>query len=138
MANRLFVNQTDLRRFVKAVGDGLQLMLPAGFEIREAGGQLAVTTQLGTDFLLLGENINANLEEGSAETDAISIATLNIMNELQDIVTRSSTVPWPQDHTTRRHEFAPPHAEIRGRTLYLWFGTEEEHPVTPRIRVPLP
>ena len=132
------MTEADVRKVVKVLSSGLRLMLPAGIGVEEVDGQLGVTTDAGTEYILLGQNIGQNLAAGLSDEDAIIGASLSMLNELQDIVTKVLTVPWPPQSATHARDFALPHAEIRGGTLRLWFGDELEDKKAATVRVKFP
>lgn len=126
----------ELREFVTDVSKELAPLLPAGFQVWEDDGQLVVSSRSGTDFLPLGLNIEINLREGVSLEQAIRESMLSTLNELQDIVTVSLTVPWPSAPEGRRYDFAYPRVEIRQNRLYFWFGDEHPHDGIPNVPLP--
>lgn len=116
------LKQSNLRKFVRAVSDGLAILMPPGFTIQEVEGQLVLTTAHGEEILLLGHNIESMVHDGLTWPEAVREASHNMLNELQDIVAVTLTVPWPQDPHSDRLAFASPHAEIRKGELIIWFG----------------
>src|SRR5262245_40390412 len=118
-----------VQRVIEALKQALDSVLPSTIRLSQVDLQLAIATELGTDFISLGENIEGNMGGDLTDEQAIKVASLNMMNELQDVVTIALRSPWPpqEEAGAPSGEFAEPHAEIRDHTLHLWFGSESEH-----------
>ena len=127
----------EIRNVVAAIVKGLQPVLPSSVAIREADGQMIVMTHLGEDVILLGQNVECQLEDGASDHDALCQAALDMLNRLQDVVSVALTVPWPQEPGMVHSDFAEPFADIRRGTLYLRFGANWDAPAIPIVVVPL-
>lgn len=127
----------DIKNLVRTVGAGLERLVPSGISVRSDEGTRIVSTPLGEDYLLLGHNIEMNLAEGASTEDAVRGASLNMMNELQDVVTHVLRRPWPPEAVDKPFEFAAPRAEVRDGILLLWFDATDMHADRPLVEAEL-
>lgn len=64
---------------------------------------------------------------------AIENAALNSLEQLQDILSREFTVPWPTVPDSEAGTFAPPSVEIQGHEVRLSYTTNTA-PAAPTVR----
>jgi hypothetical protein len=132
------VGTLDTTALVQVISKGVQQLVPLGVAIGALEGQLLVTTPKGTDYLQIGRNIELLMQQGEHINDALTIVALEMLNELQDIVSVALAEPWPRpSFSSPRSEFATPYAEVRNDTLHLWYGDGSLPSGDVRIDVPL-
>lgn len=129
------VDEAEIRRLARAVSAQLTRVLPEGFQAQEEHGQILLVTPLGPELLLLGQNIEENLELDPSCEDVICHCLRHMLNELQDIVTVGLTVPWPLCSRAKPGEFADPYAEVRDEVIYFGYGREHPEAVVMSVSV---
>ena len=124
----------NLAELVRALAEYLETILPAGITIRTDDRHLIVQTPQAVDWLIVADNIEHNVAEGASFDQAIENTVHSTLQELQDIVTVSLTVPWPQERGMGRSEFAPVEAQVIDGVLQIWVG-ERNTPLFPVGRI---
>jgi hypothetical protein len=100
----------------------LSELVPAGILLTANQETIVVTTSTGEEPIVVGVNIRDNVDLGSSLDDSIAESARNALDQLQDIVTRETTWPWPEQRFSGRSSFATAHATVTDGVLYLWYG----------------
>jgi hypothetical protein len=67
-----------------------------------------------------------------SERERILAVALQLMSDVQDLVSETTTEPWPPTVVNGRRAMATPAAAIDDDDLYMWFGDRQ----APALRLP--
>lgn len=119
---------------IDGVVDGITLavskLLPVGFTAESCRGELVVSGPKGKDYLLIRENIRANLDANASLSDVIQNWLPTMLEELQDLLTTSLGSPWPADPDSPPAGFATPIVHLDNNLLRVWFESSTGARVT--------
>ena len=109
-------------------------------EVREDDGAPEMASPSGEWVRSLGFEIRhrgvgvGGFEHASigSEREQIQAVALELMSEVQDIVSEATTEPWPPVVVNNRKDMAMADAVIEGDDLHLWYGDREY----PALRLP--
>lgn len=122
--------------FVERLCAALQTIVPSFVYLRSDDGCLIVGSASGSTPILIGHMFQTLRDSGSTWKDALESATLSALEQLQEIITRELHTPWPTVSGETLSQFAPPHIEIRGETLFCSYTTRDRA-ATPELSISL-
>lgn len=126
------------RLFLTGVAERVQRISPAWVEIGAAHGELTISARGKPQVKVMGRvdritdsSLN-QVERGDVEV----LTARNLLDTLQDVVTRLSGETWPPTATHGRSHLAEAHASVVGDVLNMWYGPVDE-PVLAAEAMPL-
>jgi len=69
-------------------------------------------------------------ESTGSEAEQLQAVVLELLTQVQDLVTETSTMPWPLVVVDGRKNFACPDAVVEGARLHMWYGDRDAPTVT--------
>jgi hypothetical protein len=113
------ISPTQLAR---ALVERLAGILPPGFAARAEGDFVAIDAPGG---LGGGTTLAGQLDQDDLTPQDYADAAWNVLSLAQDVVSETTTDPWPAAIGPGR-DLAEPSAQIEGDTIRLFFGAEDQ------------
>ena len=108
--------------FAKSLAAALRPALPAAFSIRADGAVVRVDSP---DGLGGASTLLAHLDPDEAEPDDYADAAWNVLSMVQDVISETTTDPWPAAMGPSA-DLAEPGTRVEGRRVVLFYGPEEQ------------
>jgi hypothetical protein len=108
--------------FARALVERLSPILPLGFSARAEGDFVAVDAPGG---LGGGTALAGQLDQDDLTPQDYADAAWSVLSLAQDVVSETTTEPWPAAIGPGR-DLAEPGAQIAGGTIRLFFGAEDQ------------
>ncbi len=106
----------DLDKLTLILAGRMAAIVPAGVQVEAADGMVwySGTTVSGRS----GTHVRGNFDvHGQTDEDRIAGVAAQALDELQDYVSEHTHDPWPGERAQPRA-----YAQVRDRTLHLWYG----------------
>jgi hypothetical protein len=132
----------DLGKLTVVLAGRLAAIVPDGFHVEAAeGGMLWYSADEGRfpgqqgNYRVgrSGTYVQVNFDGcGQTDEDRIAGVAARALDELQDYIDEATHDPWPGKRTPQRA-----HAQVRDRTLHLWYGPDISNAVLACEPIPL-
>ena len=117
--------------FADALVTAIADVLPAGFVARADGDVIYVDPPGGHGV----STSLAQLDPENTDADDYADAAWNVLSMVQDVVSESTAEPWPAA-LGPSGDLPEPGTRVDGRTVHLYFGTDEQ-PILTVASIPL-
>jgi hypothetical protein len=123
---RIWGVDVDLDKLTVILASRMAAIVPAGFNVEAADGMLRYSAdegrfpgQLGNYRVgRSGTHVRGNFDvHGQTDEDRIAGVAAYALDQLQDYIDEATHDPWPGERAQPRA-----YAQVRDRTLHLWYG----------------
>lgn len=108
------------RAVVREIARALGALLAPVATTAEDGSRLVLVVGNARDAVYLGQSISDSISDGETFEEAVSVCTLQTLQDIQDMIVREMKTPWPSENSSS--DMLLPDVAVDNGVLWMWFG----------------